>query len=56
MQFGSVNSTLDIAMEAILTYVYLVLETIAFVLSVFGNLIICYVLVYKTNLPPGRAG
>jgi 7 transmembrane receptor (rhodopsin family) len=26
------------------------LETIAFILSVFGNLMVCYVMIYKTKL------
>jgi 7 transmembrane receptor (rhodopsin family) len=37
-------------MEAFLFYTYLVLEAIAFFLSIFGNLVVCYVLIFKTKL------
>jgi hypothetical protein len=37
-------------MEPILFYVYLALEAIALVLSIFGNLLVCHVLVFKMKL------
>lgn len=41
---------LSTKMNQILVFAYLILEAIAFILSVFGNLMVCYVMLYKSKL------